>query len=331
MDLYILPFLAPIGLYYCYYKLSDSSLFLGVYGVLAFYFSGVMIRLLLVLSPAACCLAGVGASVIVTRLMPLLKSPATEGSRLPRIGALIIILGLALHLVMYVCHATSMSSLAYSSPSIVMTGNRRDGSRVIQDDFREAYYWLRMNTAPDAKVLSWWDYGYQITAIGNRTVLVDNNTWNNTHIATVGLVLSSNEEDAYPILQKLDVDYVLVLYGGVSRYSSDDINKFLWPIRIASGVYPHLVQESDFIGPKGYTIDESATEKMKNSVMYKLCYYRAGEMTRNQDMVRNQMIGKPHLKPKYFEEAFTSDNWIVRIYRVKKPANRGQPLRRSAQ
>jgi hypothetical protein len=50
------------------------------------------------------------------------------------------------------------------------------------------------------------------------------------------------EEDAYPILQRLDVDYVLVLYGGVARYQSDDINKFLWPIRIAGGVFPNLVQ-----------------------------------------------------------------------------------------
>lgn len=33
---------------------------------------------------------------------------------------------------------------------------------------------------------SWWDYGYQTTAMANRTVIVDNNTWNNTHIATVG-------------------------------------------------------------------------------------------------------------------------------------------------
>ena len=38
----------------------------------------------------------------------------------------------------------------------------------------------------DSKILSWWDYGYQMSAMANRTVLVDNNTWNNTHIATVG-------------------------------------------------------------------------------------------------------------------------------------------------
>lgn len=81
-----------------------------------------------------------------------------------------------------------MAAEAYSSPSIIMASRRQDGSRVIIDDYREAYYWLKMNTKKDAKILSWWDYGYQITGMGNRTVLVDNNTWNNTHIATVGMV-----------------------------------------------------------------------------------------------------------------------------------------------
>ena len=35
--------------------------------------------------------------------------------------------------------------------------------------------------------MSWWDYGYQIAGMGNRTTLVDNNTWNNSHIALVSL------------------------------------------------------------------------------------------------------------------------------------------------
>ena len=58
-------------------------------------------------------------------------------------------------------------------------------SRDILDDFREAYYWLWQNTNEDATVMSWWDYGYQIAGMANRTTLVDNNTWNNSHIALV--------------------------------------------------------------------------------------------------------------------------------------------------
>ena len=75
--------------------------------------------------------------------------------------------------------------------------------------------------------MSWWDYGYQITGMSNRTVLVDNNTWNNTHIATVGKAMSCSEEVSYDVMRKLDVDYILVIFGGLIGYSGDDINKFL--------------------------------------------------------------------------------------------------------
>ena len=64
-------------------------------------------------------------------------------------------------------------------------------SRTILDDFREAYYWLRQNTHDKARIMSWWDYGYQIAGMGNRTTLVDNNTWNNSHIALVSAGIMS--------------------------------------------------------------------------------------------------------------------------------------------
>lgn len=53
----------------------------------------------------------------------------------------------------------------YSAPSIVLQSWRPDGSFYTFDDFREAYAWLRHNTAEDARVASWWDYGYQTTAM----------------------------------------------------------------------------------------------------------------------------------------------------------------------
>ena len=65
------------------------------------------------------------------------------------------------------------------------------------------------------QVASWWDYGYQSTAMANRTVIVDNNTWNNTHIATVGTAMSSPEKAAWEIFDSLDVKYVLVVFGGL--------------------------------------------------------------------------------------------------------------------
>merc|ERR1719453_2282795 len=77
MDLHILPFLAPLGMFLCFYWRTDASLLLGIFGVVACYFSGMMIRLLLVLSTAACCLAGVGASHVLCVLMPMLRGRHT--------------------------------------------------------------------------------------------------------------------------------------------------------------------------------------------------------------------------------------------------------------
>jgi dolichyl-diphosphooligosaccharide--protein glycosyltransferase len=144
-----------------------------------------------------------------------------------------------------------------------------DGSQHIIDDYREAYQWLRQNTREDAKVMSWWDYGYQIGGMADRPTLVDNNTWNNTHIATVGKAMSSREEVSYPIMRQHEVDYVLVVFGGLLGYSGDDINKFLWMIRIAEGIWPDEIRERDFFTPRGeYRVDAEATDAMKNSLMY---------------------------------------------------------------
>ena len=38
---------------------------------------------------------------------------------------------------------------------------------------------------------------------------MDNNTWNNSHIALVGKAMASTEENAYKIMTDLDVDYIL--------------------------------------------------------------------------------------------------------------------------
>merc|ERR1719184_86381 len=114
-------------------------------------------------------------------------------------------------LMMFAVHCTWVTSNAYSSPSIVLASYGNDGSRQILDDFREAYYWLWQNSAEDARVMSWWDYGYQIAGMADRTTIVDNNTWNNTHIALVGKFFASDEKKAHQIATELGADYILIL------------------------------------------------------------------------------------------------------------------------
>jgi dolichyl-diphosphooligosaccharide--protein glycosyltransferase len=52
-NIHIMTFLIPLGLYYCLKKPTDVNIFILIYGVTTIYFSGSMIRLVLLLAPSA--------------------------------------------------------------------------------------------------------------------------------------------------------------------------------------------------------------------------------------------------------------------------------------
>ncbi|KAF9241392.1 glycosyltransferase family 66 protein [Melanogaster broomeanus] len=375
MDLHFLIFLFPAGVVMCFRALRDEHIFVIIYAVMASYFAGVMVRLMLTLTPVVCVASAVAlSSLLDTYLDPIepdvdeqskpsapagatsasndtlselvsgVASSAAAAAHAPetdstsksskgifgldtRLAVIMNTIGL---LIFFVMHCTWVTSNAYSSPSVVLSSNGPDGSQHIIDDFREAYYWLRQNTAEDAVVMSWWDYGYQIAGMADRPTLVDNNTWNNTHIATVGKAMSSPEEVAYPILRKHDVSYVLIIFGGLIGYSGDDLNKFLWMVRIAQGVWPDEIQEPNYFNKGEYRVDDQASPTMRESLMYKMSYYRFAELFGGQqavDRVRGQNVPTKGPTLDYLDEAFTSENWIVRIYEVKKDDILGRDLK----
>ncbi|XP_072020851.1 LOW QUALITY PROTEIN: dolichyl-diphosphooligosaccharide--protein glycosyltransferase subunit STT3B-like [Amphiura filiformis] len=368
-DLHILSCTFPAGLWFVIKDINDERVFIILYALSAVYFAGVMVRLMLTLTPVVCVLAAIAISKTLDEFLvddaPNKKKADGEDSddyeeddeerekkskklydKAGKIRKIktepdkdkenlgsnlkgFVIMAMVMLLMMFAVHCTWVTSNAYSSPSIVLATYNHDGSRNILDDFREAYYWLRQNTGEHARVMSWWDYGYQIAGMANRTTLVDNNTWNNSHIALVGKAMSSNETEAYKIMRELDVDYVLVIFGGVIGYSGDDINKFLWMVRIAEGEHPKDIRESDYFTANGeFRVDRAGSPTLLNCLMYKMCYYRFGEMQLDfrtppgYDRTRSAEIGNKDIEFQHLEEAYTSEHWLVRIYRVKDLDNR---------
>ena len=123
-------------------------------------------------------------------------------------------------------------AVAMSNPTILFKAQTKSGEEVLVDDYREAYWWLRDNTPEDARIMAWWDYGYQITGIANRTTIADGNTWNHEHIALLGRALTSPLKEGHRIARHL-ADYVLLWTGG----GGDDLAKSPHLARIANSVY----------------------------------------------------------------------------------------------
>lgn len=61
-DLHILICTFPVGLWYCIKKVNDERVFVILYAISAVYFAGVMVRLMLTLTPVVCMLAGIAFS-----------------------------------------------------------------------------------------------------------------------------------------------------------------------------------------------------------------------------------------------------------------------------
>ena len=82
------------------------------------------------------------------------------------------------------------------------------------------------------------------------------------------------------------------------------------------------MKEDNFYANNQYRVDKGGAPTLLDSLMYKLVYYRFGEIQvksgedKGYDVVRKAVIGNKDYKLKHFEEAFTSERWIVRIYKV---------------
>ncbi|GIQ81573.1 oligosaccharyl transferase, STT3 subunit [Kipferlia bialata] len=350
LDTHLLALVLPAALYVLFTtKASYAATMLALYCMCAVYFSGVMIRMVLILAPAACLLGGLLLARLLDRsalLLSLSLSKAEETKKDKKdkrdkkekegdkpasrphlfLGSLVLVGFCAFILFAFQKHALWASNI-YSSPSVVQIAPMPDGGRMVLDDYREAFAWLEYNTSPNAKVLSWWDYGYQLEQMANRTVIVDNNTWNTTMLGRVGAMFASDEETAWRLANEYDVDYVLVMFGGVIG-QHDDISKFLWIIRVAEEEhFPDIpeIREGDFYNAKGdYRVDSAGSERFRESLMYKLSFHEFNDLptghVKGYDRTRNQMVTDPVTLTR-FEPVYTSTHWLCRLYRVKRPEN----------
>mmetsp|Transcript_15450 Transcript_15450/g.38925 ORF Transcript_15450/g.38925 Transcript_15450/m.38925 type:complete len:973 (-) Transcript_15450:115-3033(-) len=349
--------LAPIGFLVVVLNLSDTSSFLLVWGVAAYFFSHRMVRLILLTAPIGSALGGIAAGRILTwsvrqwweseeTVVPTRKeAPRTvknvkkgPKSRKPRkpshaqnnsyesndsldgldslksafdgaltsgeallmkrsVAALLLLMGYILSVNFY--HYCWRLSGDMSAPAIIVKARLRDGTVIKLDDYREAYWWLRDNTPEDSRIMAWWDYGYQITAIANRTTIADGNTWNHEHIALLGKALTTDEEEGYQIARHL-ADYVLLWGGG----GGDDLAKSPHLARIANSVYRDHCPAGDPTCRAFGLLDRQGTPSpmMERSLLYQLH--------------GSQIKQGVEADPDKWEEVYRSKYGKVRIYKI---------------
>ncbi|MFX1479194.1 MAG: STT3 domain-containing protein, partial [Promethearchaeota archaeon] len=229
----------PLGIYFCFKRLNAPEIFLIAFVVLMFYFTGSMIRIILVFAPAVSLMGAYGivsllkifGGFISKRRADISRKRSRQvkgqlGPEFMVVGLLIIgFLGIA-----QIVHSSNISIDQLSYSQIAPAG--------AVHDWEETTTWMRSNLHGTDVVVSWWDYGYWLTPIGNVTTVNDNATKNQTRIGLTGMALmQTNEAYSAKAFRRLKADYVLVYFGLLIPGLGGDEGKWPWMVRICNDNY----------------------------------------------------------------------------------------------
>jgi dolichyl-diphosphooligosaccharide--protein glycosyltransferase len=136
------------------------------------------------------------------------------------------------------------------------------------------------------------------------------------------MAMCTDEEVSWRIARLMDADFMLVVFGGAARYDADDIGKFLWMPQIANQTFTNISADIYAAPKEGGVIASRMARNMTQSMMFRFCYhnfkrFRGGGLGEaGTDLVRQVVVPELDIRLSNFQEAFTTKNWIVRIYRV---------------
>jgi dolichyl-diphosphooligosaccharide--protein glycosyltransferase len=344
-------FFIPVGFFFAAQNPTNRNVFLILFGLTSIYFASSMVRLTLILAPAFCLLWALALTRVLRPFITVMKETSTTIRRKTRLGAhvgkefsaaflILIFLLLTFSLVLPSRESLQRGEAfprfldqAYSPTTLATASVPVKTSKPI-DDFFDALTWIRNNQSVQA-VVSWWDYGYWITVIGNKPSLSDNGTWNSTQIGRIGYMFMSNETEAFKIIQDWNkeaqelgrtdfprITHVLVLTTFTS--SGTDLNygdeaKWVWFVRIAKQTGFPVLDDIKYANTSSGTTQW--TDLGKQTIIYKMM----------QNAKNNRVSSVPlepltYFAPAYFSNMNRKDLWnidginaVVAIYEVKYP------------
>ena len=217
---------------------NDMILFALIIGFVGIYISSAFIRLEIFGSIAVIVLASIGVSLLISNVLKKhSKNSLSSIAKFSFVAVIIVLLTIPVALPVN----ANWINVVKIPPTILHGGTHFN---ITTNDWGDALEWIKGNTEHDAVIAAWWDYGYWITAIADRTTLIDNATINQAQIKKVAKIFLSTPDDAWKQLTDMEVDYVLV-YVAAQKLSNDiyspfyalggggDEDKKYWLLRIA--------------------------------------------------------------------------------------------------
>ncbi len=222
----VLIFVAAFGIFAAMRRRNMESLFALSLGITGVYIATSFSRLMVYSTLALSVLAAIGVVEIAEAILrPTASTVSRKKTRIYearseiKVGFVIfMVIVLALPM-FYPSQSSSGYSLNHSgyfaSANVpVSVANGATTFATSSPDWFQAFQFIRQ-TPSNSTFVSWWDYGYWVAVMGNRTTLADNATNNGTQIALIGRVLVSPPQVSLQLLKELhSPTYILIFVAG---------------------------------------------------------------------------------------------------------------------
>jgi len=273
----VLMILAGLGIWMIFSKIkskslnylsNDMSAFVLILGLTGVYVSSAFMRLELFASISIIIFSSIGLSILTKEIIHYKNPIHFIQNNVIKISFVIFIVALIIMPLVIPINANWISSV--DVPSTILNGGA--AYAISTNDWKETLEWIKLNTPQDSVIAAWWDYGYWITTMSERTTLVDNATIDATQIKKIAKIFLSTPDDAWKMLQETGSDYVVVFVAGQKLNIQDERSLYLltgggdeskkqWFIRIAGEPLEKYIH-SDGISGTDYFWNETLLGKM---------------------------------------------------------------------
>ena len=198
---------------------NEMAVFALITGITGLYFSSTFVRLELFAAISMIILASIGISILISKIFTA-QNTAKSITKISFVACIVILLVIPVGLPLNDNWVTSTSI----APAILYGGSYLLAPT---NDWPDAMLWLKTETPENAKILSWWDYGYWIETLGDRTTYADNATLDTQIIKKTAQMFYSSPDSAWKELVAIDADYVLIWVTAERVVSSSNVPMYL--------------------------------------------------------------------------------------------------------
>ena len=185
---------------------NDMKAFVLIMGIVGIYISSAFVRLELFASISLIIFSSIGLSYLGKGIFKI-NNTAKKNSLLK----ISFIAGILILFIIPLNYPGLNWVSGANSPPAILTGGT---NYMPTNDWIDSLEWMKHNTPEDSVIVSWWDYGYWIQTMGDRTTFVDNSTLIDWRIKQIANIYLSTPDIAWNELNKMDADYIVIFVSG---------------------------------------------------------------------------------------------------------------------